>query len=60
MLEIFYMANFSPKWDLVLDSNIIIEGQSTYARLRLSKQDVNDIQYLCSINRLQCKFDMVM
>lgn len=24
------------------------------------KQDVNDIQYLCSINRLQCKFDMVM
>lgn len=36
------MANFSPKWDLVLDSTTIIEGQSTYARLRLSKQSSTD------------------
>jgi len=36
------MANFSPKWDLVLDSTTIIEGQSTYARLRLSKQSSID------------------
>lgn len=36
------MANFSPKWDLVLDSTTIIEGQSTYARLRISKQSSTD------------------
>lgn len=36
------MTNFSPKWDLVLDSTTIIEGQSTYARLRLSKQNNTD------------------
>lgn len=31
------MANFEPKWDLIADTNTIKEGQSTYFRLKISK-----------------------
>lgn len=47
------MANFSPKWDLVLDSTTIIEGQSTYARLRLSKQSNTDVSSDYNLNSNQ-------
>lgn len=36
------MANFDPKWDLVLDSTTISEGQNTFVRLKLSKLNEND------------------
>ncbi len=36
------MANFEPKWDLIADDNTIQEGQSTYFRLRVSKNNNSD------------------
>lgn len=49
------MANFEPRWDLKADTTVVIEGQTTYVRLQLSKSDttstnmsytVGDDQYL--------------
>lgn len=33
------MANFEPRWDLKADATIIKEGQTTYIRVQLSKND---------------------
>lgn len=33
------MANFEPRWDLKADTDIIVEGQTTYLRIQLSKND---------------------
>lgn len=33
------MANFEPRWDLKADSTVVIEGQTTYLRVILSKDD---------------------
>lgn len=35
------MANFEPKWDLIADTNTIKEGQTTYFRLRISKNQTS-------------------
>jgi len=48
------MANFEPRWDLKADSTVMIEGQTTYLRIQLSKNDdstdnvitLGDDQYL--------------
>ncbi len=47
------MTNFSPKWDLVLDNTTIIEGQSTYARLHISKQNSADSNTHYTLNSNQ-------
>lgn len=57
------MANFSPQWDLVLDNSIITEGQSTYARLRLSKQNSNDLNsdyFLSESQYLQINYSIIL
>lgn len=33
------MANFEPRWDLKADTTVIQEGQTTYIRVQLSKND---------------------
>lgn len=33
------MANFEPRWDLKADTNIITEGDTTYLRIQLRKND---------------------
>lgn len=40
------MANFEPRWDLKADTNIISEGDTTYLRIQLSKNDDStDLEY---------------
>lgn len=54
------MANFEPKWDLIADSNSIKEGQTTYFRLRLSKNttSTNDEYILDADQYLELVFDI--
>lgn len=56
------MANFEPKWDLIADTNTIKEGQTTYFRLRISKNQassLNDEYKLGDDQYLQFTFNIV-
>lgn len=56
------MANFEPKWDLIADTNTIKEGQTTYFRLRLSKNQATSPNNEYSIGDdqyLELKFNIV-
>jgi len=55
------MANFEPKWDLIADTNSIKEGQTTYFRLRLSKnQESTESSYVLENDQyLQFSFNIV-
>lgn len=58
----FYMANFEPKWDLKADTNSIQEGQTTYFRLQLSKNNTSstDSTYILEDDQyLEFSFNIV-
>lgn len=41
------MANLEPRWDLKADTDVVSEGQTTYIRIQMSKDDDNtNLEYL--------------